>query len=109
MMSPREGCVRNASACEGEKNHPAGGDGMRQQQPRVCGLCGRGTPTLSGDTKVWHYEPRADFYCAAHWEEAFEEDRSDNIDNDHWMNVTLPLLELTRHTLRAEARPLVAL
>jgi hypothetical protein len=96
------------SLCQGGKNHPGGGGAMRRQHPHECGICGRGTPTLSGTIKVWQYEPHADFYCAQHWEEAFEQDRLENCDNLHWEMVTEPILELTRHAMRNEAQPLVA-
>jgi hypothetical protein len=77
---------------------------MRRQHPRECGICGQGTPTLSGALQVWPYEPRDDFYCADHWEDAFLEDRQDHLDDGHWEMVTLPLLELTRDGIRRATR-----
>ena len=76
---------------------------MRRHVAQLCGICDRATPTVQGGAKVWYYEPRADFYCARHWEAAFAEDCRDHRDDTHWRTVTLPLLEFTLHDVRREA------
>jgi hypothetical protein len=70
----------------------------------TCGICGGTTPTEGGKRRVWYYEPRADFYCARHWEDALADDSRSNTGNDYWHAVVRPVLEVTRRKLERQAR-----
>jgi hypothetical protein len=76
---------------------------MRANQSLSCGICGSFTLTRDGKRTTWYYEPRSDYYCARHWEQAFAEDTRSNAGNAHWQAVTRPLLEMTRIIVQREA------